>query len=247
MQTPCGRFGRNRRRTVFIDNMLNRQTKLGVVFDLDGTLVNSMPMVVAGFHYAVKAFGMNPTSEEVVARLGGPADVCLRNLLGEDRNLPQAMDRLIRYNEENQDSIEPFEGAEALLGQLLKARTKVALWTGRDRETTSEILSRMNWWPYFQTVVCGDDFKTHKPDPEGLTHIMDELSLASSEVLFVGDADVDVLAGHAVNVPTLLIRNDRNVSDHIKRISREWVETPQHAYDIIAAKVLTETPAVRGE
>ncbi len=223
--------------------MLTRQKKLGVVFDLDGTLINSMPMVVAGFRYAVKAFGVNPSAEEVVARLGGPPDVCLRNLLGEDRFLPEAMDRLIDHHREHKDTVAPFEGAEALLDQLLRSRTKVALWTGRDRETTSEILKANNWWPYFQLVVCGDDFATHKPDPEGLNHILAELSLASSEVVFVGDADVDVLAGFSVGVSTLLIRNGRNLSDHIKGLSREWVETPRQAYDIISARVLTETPA----
>jgi len=206
-----------------------------------------MPMVVAAFAHAVKRFGLEPTQEEIVARLGGPADVCLRNILGEDRHLPEAMDRLLRYNEEHKNVIEPFEGAEELLGQLLKSRTKVALWTGRDRETTSEILTGNKWWKYFQLVVCGDDFATHKPDPEGLTHILDELSLASSDVIFVGDADVDVLAGYSVEVSTMLICNGRQVSDHIKRMCREWVETPQQAYDIISAKVLTEVPPIRAE
>ncbi len=227
--------------------MLTPQKKLGIVFDLDGTLINSMPMVVAAFRYAVRAFGVNPSGDEVVARLGGPPDVCLRNLLGEDRNVPEALDRLIDYNEEHQKDVEPFGGAEELLGRLLRSKTQVALWTGRDRETTSEILTANSWWKHFQLVVCGDDFGTHKPDPEGLTHILEELSLGSSEVLFVGDADVDVLAGYAAGVSTLLIRNGRSVSDHIKGISREWVETPQQAYDILAARVLTETPSLRHE
>ncbi len=214
---------------------------------MDGTLVNSMPMVVAAFTYAVKHFGMSPSEEEVIARLGGPPDACLRNLLGQDRHLPEAMDRLVDYHQRNRDSIQPFEGAESLLEQLLRSRTKVALWTGRERETTSEILARNGWWKYFQLVVCGDDFETHKPDPEGLNHILDELSLSSSDVIFLGDADVDVLAGYAVQVPTLLIRNGRRVSDHIKRISREWVETPQQAYDIVSAKVITEASPFRVE
>ena len=227
--------------------MLTRHKKLGVVFDLDGTLINSMPTVVAGFRYAVEAFGVEPGPEEVMARLGGPPDVCLRNLLGEDRFVPEAMERLIDHHRQNKDRVEAFEGAEALLEQLLHSRTKVALWTGRDRETTSEILKANNWWPYFQLVVCGDDFATHKPDPEGLNHILGELSLASSEVVFVGDADVDVLAGFSVGVSTLLIRNGRNLSGHIKGLSRECVETPSQAYDIILARVQTEASASYSE
>ena len=227
--------------------MLTRHKKLGVVFDLDGTLINSMPTVVAGFRYAVEAFGVNPGPEEIMARLGGPPDVCLRNLLGEDRFVPEAMDRLIDHHRRNKDRVEAFEGAESLLEQLLHSRTKVALWTGRDRETTSEILKANGWWPYFQLVVCGDDFATHKPDPEGLNHILGDLALASSEVIFVGDADVDVLAGFSVGVSTLLIRNGRNLSDHIKSLSRECVETPSQAYDIISARVQTQASASYSE
>jgi len=199
-----------------------------------------MPMVLASFTYAIEVFQKVPSQMEILERLGGPADICLRNLLEDERNLPEAMERLLDYNKKNHHQVVPFEGAVEMLDRLLKNRTEVALWTGRDRETTEEILSVHELWKYFQMVVCGDDFKSHKPDPEGLTHILEELSLQNSDVLFVGDSDVDVLAGHACQVPTMLIRHNRSVSAQIRDLSREWVETPQQAYEIISAKVSTE-------
>lgn len=220
--------------------MLPVNKRLGIVFDLDGTLVNSMPMVLASFTHAIKVFQEAPTPLEIFEQLRGPADICLRNLLEDEANLPEAMNRLLDYNSEHHHQIVPFPGAIEMLEGLRKNRSEVALWTGRDRETTDEILSAHDLWKYFQVVVCGDDFQSHKPDPEGLVHILDELSLQSSEVLFVGDADVDVLAGYASQVPTMLIRHARTVSDHIKGLCREWVETPQQAYEIVLAKVATE-------
>ncbi len=220
--------------------MLPVKKRLGVVFDLDGTLVNSMPMVLASFAHAIKKFQSVPGPLEIFERLSGPADICLRNLLDDESNLPEAMSRLLDYNSNHHHQIVPFAGATEMLETLLKSRTEVALWTGRDRATTDEILSAHNLWKYFQVVVCGDDFPSHKPDPEGLSHIMEELSLQNSDVLFVGDADVDVLAGYASNVPTMLIRHERKVSENIKRLCREWVETPQQAYEIVLAKVATE-------
>jgi pyrophosphatase PpaX len=221
--------------------MLPVKKRLGVVFDLDGTLVNSMPMVLASFTYAIKVFQDVPTQLEIFGKLQGPADICLRNLLEDEKNLPEAMNRLLDYNSKHHHQIVPFAGAVEMLEGLLKNQTEVALWTGRDRRTTDEILTAHDLWKYFQVVVCGDDFRSHKPDPEGLVHIMNELSLQSSDILFVGDADVDVLAGYASQVPTMLIRHGRTVSDHIKALCREWVETPQQAYEIVLAKISTES------
>jgi pyrophosphatase PpaX len=221
--------------------MLPDVKRTSLVFDLDGTLVNSMPMVLASFTYAIEVFQSVPAPLEIFEKLAGPADICLRNLLEDEMNLPNAMARLLEYNRTHHHQIVPFPGAVEMLELLLKNGTEVALWTGRDRRTTDEILSAHGLWKYFQRVVCGDDFDSHKPDPEGLMHILDELSLKNSEVLFVGDADVDVLAGHASQVPTMLIRHSRTVSHHIRNLCREWVETPQQAYEIISAKVTTES------
>lgn len=221
--------------------MLPEKQRLSVVFDLDGTLVNSMPMVLASFRYAIEVFQEAPPPFEIFHKLAGPADICLRNLLEDERNLPDAMDRLLEYNRTHHHQIIPFEGAVQMLDGLLRNKTEVALWTGRDRRTTEEILEAHSLWKYFQKVVCGDDFASHKPDPEGLVHILDELSLTNSEVLFVGDSDVDVLAGHACQVPTMLIRHNRTVSQQVRNLCREWVETPQQAYQIISARVATES------
>jgi pyrophosphatase PpaX len=220
--------------------MLPAKKRLGLVFDLDGTLVNSLPMVLSSFTYAIEVFQEVPTPVQIFERLVGPADICLRNLLNDEHNLPEAMSRLLEYNRNHHHQIVPFDGAVSLLESLLKNGNEVALWTGRDRSTTDEILSSHNMWKYFQVVICGDDFTSHKPDPEGLIHILESLSLQSSDVLFVGDSDVDVLAGHASQVPTMLIRHSRSVSKHIRGLCREWVETPQQAYEIISAKVSTE-------
>lgn len=220
---------------------LSPDKRLGVVFDLDGTLVNSLPMVIAAFRYAISVYQTPPTEEEILSRVIGPAEVNLRNLLhGTDHYIPAALNRLLEYNARHQDEILPFPGAEELLDELLHQGTPVALWTGRDRATTSEILTRNKWWPYFQKVVCGDDFPTHKPDPEGLEHILEELSLHSSETLFVGDADVDVLAGYAIGVDTLLIEHHRQVSARIRKMCRETVNFPEDAYTLIRARVATQ-------
>lgn len=227
--------------------MLPSRKKLGVVFDLDGTLVNSIPMVLASFTYAIKVFQTPPSAMEIFHQLGGPPDICLRNLLDDESNIPEAMSRLLDYNSRNHHQIVPFEGSTDMLDAMLKHGVQVAVWTGRDRETTAEILTAHNLWKYFQLVICGDDFPSHKPDPEGLAHIMDELSLNSSDMLFVGDADVDVLAGHAIGVPTMLIRHERAISERIRDLCREWVETPQQAYEIILARVTAgEAASTRG-
>jgi phosphoglycolate phosphatase-like HAD superfamily hydrolase len=83
--------------------------------------------------------------------------------------------------------------------------------------------------------VCGDDLPTHKPDPEGLREIVRRLGVRPEEVLFVGDADVDVLGGVGCGVDTLLIRHTREIELHI--ISKSWrtVASPGEAFEVLRA------------
>ena len=77
---PC--VGRPDPGEIGTNETIARDKKRAVIFDLDGTLVNSMPFVVETFIYAVAPFRSRPSTEEILAQLGGPLETCLRNVLG---------------------------------------------------------------------------------------------------------------------------------------------------------------------
>lgn len=206
-----------------------------VVFDLDGTLVNSMPMVLRAFAHAVEPFRPGFTAEELFHRLGGPPERIFLELTGDEAHVPAALARMAAYCEANWREIHPFEGAHGLLDELHERGRSLAVWTGRDRATTLRILAEHCPGGGFREIVCGDDLPTHKPHPQGLREIMDRLQVRPEETLYVGDADVDVLAGAAIDVRTILIRHDREVAADVVRKAWRVVEAPDGAYAAVRA------------
>jgi HAD superfamily hydrolase (TIGR01509 family) len=207
-----------------------------VVFDLDGTLIDSLPLVLAAIGHALEPFGAKPTME-IFAKLGGPPARFLANLVGELKHVPVALERMETFHRENAHLIQPYTGASTALTALQRLGVQLAVWTGRDRLSADWLLRQHQLEDYFSTVVCGDDLSSHKPDPEGLREIMRRLGVLPAETLFVGDADVDVLGGVGCGVDTLLIRHDREVELHIAAKSWQMVRSPADAFALVLQSV----------
>lgn len=203
-----------------------------IIFDLDGTLVDSLPLVLAAIRHAIEPHGGEATME-IFAHLGGPPESFMRKLVPDPADVPSALQRMYAFHHENSHLIRPYAGAKALLEQLTDDGVRAAVWTGRDRESTEVLLREHGLASLLAAVVCGDDLPTHKPEPAGLQRILAELRHGPSESLFVGDADVDVLGGHACGVDTVLIRHARAVEAAV--LARAWrvVTTPAEAYDCV--------------
>jgi phosphoglycolate phosphatase-like HAD superfamily hydrolase len=212
---------------------MTRTTPLrAVVFDFDGTLVNSLPLVLASIAHALEPYGTKPTME-IFAKLGGPPERFLPLLLDDPRHAPDALMRMDAFHRANNHLVQVFEGAAAMLDLLRDHGMKAAIWTGRDRPSTESLLETLQLEGHFATVVCGDDLPTHKPDPAGLREIMRRLGVSPEETLFVGDADVDVLGGAACGVDTILIRHARQIAAEIAAKSWQNVATPAEAFELV--------------
>jgi HAD superfamily hydrolase (TIGR01509 family) len=207
-----------------------------VVFDLDGTLLDSLPLVLRAITHALEPFGARPTMD-IFATLGGPPERFLGPLLDDLKNLPVALERLENFHRENAHLIQPYEGVSTLLATLRSIDVQVALWTGRDRVSADWLLKNHRLEGFFATVVCGDDLSSHKPDPAGLREIMRRLKVKPEETLFVGDADVDVLGGVGCGVDTLLIRHHRAIELHIAAKSWRTVASPNEAFALVLSCV----------
>ena len=214
----------------------------GVVFDLDGTLVDSLTLVLGALTHALEPFGGKPTMD-IFGQLGGPPSTFLGRMLPSEADVPVALERFREYHEANSHRILPYAGAAEHLGALRTQGVGLAVWTGRDRSSTEWLLERHGLAGHFSAVLCGDDLDSHKPDPAGLQMILRGLEMSPEEIILVGDADVDVLGGAACGVDTLLIRHGREIPSEI--VARCWrtVASPNEAYVVVAEHLQRPTSA----
>jgi phosphoglycolate phosphatase len=164
------------------------------------------------------------------AVLGGPPEKIFPLLISDPRNVPAAMVRLQEFHEQHPELIQLFPGALALLEELHRREVKLAIWTGRERESTVQLLALHGIAKFFSIVVCGDDLPSHKPDPAGLREILRVAGLPPEQAIFIGDADVDVLGGAVLAVDTVLITHGRSLDEEIERQAAVVVATPAEAY-----------------
>lgn len=211
-----------------------------VVFDLDGTLLDSLGFVLRALEHALEPFGVRPTAD-IFTRLGGPPHRFLPDLLPDPRGADEVLARLAAFHHTHGHLLEPYQGATALLRELNGAGIKLAVWTGRDRASAEVLLRRHRIEPLLGAIVCGDDLDSHKPDPAGLRVILQRLAVDPAETLFVGDADVDVEGGAAAGVETLLIRHgERAVAGDVARSCWHSVASAGDAYAAVASRVSIE-------
>jgi HAD superfamily hydrolase (TIGR01509 family) len=217
--------------------MILRPKKRAIVFDLDGTLVDSLPLVLRSIAHAIEPFAPARPTMEIFAHLGGPPRRFLGGLVGDDRHVPAAAARMAEFHDANQHLILPFEGVRTTLADLRAREIQLAIWTGRDRESGEILLRAHEFTSLFTTVVYGDDLPTHKPSPEGMREILRRLDVKAEDALFVGDADVDVLGGVGAGVDTILIRHRREIDEAVRRQAWRTVSSPLEALEMVAAAV----------
>ncbi|HVU26087.1 MAG TPA: HAD-IA family hydrolase [Opitutus sp.] len=207
------------------------------VFDLDGTLVDSMPLVMEAYGHALRPFFPAMTDAEILARLGGPPERMFTELLVEPARVAAALERLKESSLALWPRIKPYASAAALLADLRAAGCAIGLWTGRERRSTEWLLREHGLGAHVQTVVCGDDLATHKPNPAGLAEVLRRLEVEKTETVFVGDADVDVLAGAELGVRTVLILGDRPLDAAIRAKAWRVAASPDEAYALVRGEL----------
>jgi pyrophosphatase PpaX len=176
-----------------------------VLFDLDGTLVDSGAIILASFKHAARTVLARDIEEEQIAALVGGS-----NLHDQMRVLsPAHVDELVRvYREHNRplhDELEAFEGVEELMETLSEQGRKLGIVTAKGRQTVDLAFGVLSLERYFDAVVTADMTDRHKPDPAPVLKALELLASEPANAAFVGDSPYDVAAGKAAGVFTVAV------------------------------------------
>ena len=162
-----------------------------LVFDLDGTLIDSVGDLATSANELVTTLGGRELlQQEVADMVGDGAAVLVRRALsaaGLDANMPHALDRFLQiYDDHLLDTTTAYPGIEdALL--MASRRTRMAVLTNKPLRPSMRILDALGLSRYFDAVIGGDSLHGRKPDPAGLRALSD----GASAVILVGDSPVD--------------------------------------------------------
>ena len=168
-----------------------------IVFDLDGTLIDSRKDLVTSVNAALVQFDRQPLPEEIIASyIGDGAGMLIRRALGDpfDESLVEsALTAFLDYYREHKlDHTTVYDGVFSALDMLRRDR-QMAVLTNKPVHASEQICAGLGLSPYFFSIYGGNSFATRKPDPEGLHTLIREAGVRSEETVMVGDSDVDIL------------------------------------------------------
>jgi pyrophosphatase PpaX len=172
-----------------------------VLFDLDGTVVDSGGIILASMRHATRAvLGREIPDEALMAAVGGPGlEAQMLELGGADHT--EELVRVYRaHNEPLHDELEACVGMEDVLVRLRDEGRRLGIVTAKRRATVELAFDRVPLAHLFETIVGGDETERHKPDPEPLLLAAKRLGSDPADTAYVGDSPFDVRAAKAAGM-----------------------------------------------
>lgn len=205
-----------------------------VLFDLDGTVVDSGAMILASFRHATKSVLNRELSDaELLAAVGTP--------LREQMHLidAQRADDLVEayraHNEPLHDALEPCSGMLDVLQRLRDEGRRLGVVTAKRRSTVELAFAVLPLSDYFDVVVAAEDAVRHKPDPEPLLVALRRLGTGPGEAAYVGDSPFDIAAAKAAGVFAVAVTwGGIHSAESLRHEGPDAVvETPEELFDVV--------------
>jgi phosphoglycolate phosphatase len=184
-----------------------------VVFDLDGTLVDTAPDIAAAINRTLAQRGLEELPEDVVEGFTGHgADELVRRCFQAagapllDGDLAGAVaGYLTHYGERPADRSVPFEDARAVLEELKRRALAVGVCTNKDTGLSHVVLAAMELDPFVDAVVGADAVERRKPHPDHLRAVLAALDVRPQDTVYVGDTAIDARAARAAGVRCAMV------------------------------------------
>ena len=176
----------------------------GIIFDLDGTLLDTLEDLTASMNYALVKLGCNPRHrEECRGMIGNGLTKFAERALPKNRK--GLRDELLKimvtyYQHHCLIKTVPYEGIRSVIGTLSDKGIRMAVLTNKNQKPAETVVTHFWNKGVFGPVVGVRDGRKIKPDPNSTLEILEQWQLNASEVIFIGDSEVDIQTAHAAGV-----------------------------------------------
>jgi pyrophosphatase PpaX len=207
-----------------------------VLFDLDGTLIDSVRLILDSYHHTLAAHGLPPRSdEEWLKGVGTPLSVQFAEW-GDDRKTLEALIATYReYNIAHHDRmVTVYPGVVDAVAAIKRRGLSTGLVTSKNRQGALRGLTLVKLESLMDVLVCSDEVTNPKPHPEPVEKAVELLGAKPAETVYVGDSIHDMRSGRAAGVQTAAVLWGPFGRSHLEGASPDyWLEKPDDLLRII--------------
>lgn len=197
----------------------------GVVFDFDGTIVDSMKMVFDVLNESLKKKGLPSIEVELLGRMAG---LPLIEIISTKAKISASAAKEVEkdvfkaYTLFCRSSCQLLPHVESTLKALKSKRIKLGLLTTTPSKPLKAVAEKFSLEDYFDIMLAKEDAK-NKPNPEGLERIIKKFGIGKDECIFVGDSPIDVLTGKAAGVKTFAVTTGIATVEQLKVVKPDGI------------------------
>ena len=196
--------------------------KLTILFDLDGTLVDTAPDLMGAHNHVMKKFGYPEKSLEDIKHIAGRGAWIMmqrtfRDEIKDEKLKKEMVKEFIDYYAKNIDKgSKPIKGVVNFLEWAKSNQILMGVCTNKQERLATDLLKKINLSQYFEYIAGCDTFEFNKPDPRHLTNVIEIIGGSVNKSIMVGDSEVDSQSAHNAKIPFILVEEgytEKNVSE----------------------------------
>ena len=178
-----------------------------VLFDLDGTLLDTHDLILASFRHATsQVLGLDIPEEQLLAKVGQPLEVQMRDFTDDPILQKELLEVYRAHNHSVHDQcVRTFFGIDEMVSQLAAAGLRMAVVTSKRQALAWRGLEVCGLAEFMEFVVAPDVFPAHKPDPAPVAYACELMGLKPAECLYVGDSPFDIESGNGAGCVTVAV------------------------------------------
>ena len=185
-----------------------------IIFDMDGTLVNSSLTIANAINYVRKNLGFEPMEQESILRMVNDHTLNPAKTFYHAEAFDADHERWFSeyYTRNHENELVLYEGIKELLESLKDRGHALAVATNAYRGSTIESLTHLDVYDHFDAIACYDDVEKGKPHPDMLHKILNDLGHSNEKSIFIGDGPRDEMASKNADIPYIMV--DWGFTDH---------------------------------
>jgi beta-phosphoglucomutase len=198
---------------------INDNNIKGILFDLNGTMINDVEYHVQAWHKVVNDLGRNISIEEMRHQVYGKNEELLERMFPSKYTIDEMIaignEKEEKYRIEFLTSLKLMDGLMSFLNFCASNNIKLAIGSAAIMPNIDFVLDNLNIRHYFTSIVCGDDVVNSKPDPEVFLKCAEGLQLSPQECIVFEDVPKGVLSAKNAGINSVVVLSSHNIAEFI--------------------------------